>query len=297
MSQAPPIDWTGELTETFLQIVIDEIAESGIAEGHLRAPNWTKILIKLNLQTGLTFAKAHLHSKLQNLKKKYSIFMQLKNCSGFGWDPVAQVPTAPDDVWMGYLSHHKEAAQFRYQTIPFLDLLTRIFDVSIGRGEHAETFTSPSQQQDSGVDVQLITTESSQEKCIPSCRRNFGLDSYSEEIDNEDVSLNYSSQQSPKKPIKKRKREEEVQDVVSSIKILSESIDKISTALQHTEEPPPSSNRTAVRMFQQHYASLYPAEDRMRISNAFYNDVKIADLFVEVSDEEKLIIMQNILQL
>jgi hypothetical protein len=83
---------------------------------------------------------------------------------------------------MKYLSRHKEAAQFRYQTTPFLALLERIYDGIIGRGEHAEPFTSPRQQQDSGVVVQLVTTDSSQKRRMPSRRQNFALDYDSEEI-------------------------------------------------------------------------------------------------------------------
>jgi len=37
------------------------------------------------------------------LKKRYAIFKQLKENSGFGWDEQRQMVTAPDSVWDRYL--------------------------------------------------------------------------------------------------------------------------------------------------------------------------------------------------
>jgi hypothetical protein len=41
-------------------------------------------------------------SDLEALKEAYKTFSEVKNNSGFGWDPDVMVPTAPDSVWEAY---------------------------------------------------------------------------------------------------------------------------------------------------------------------------------------------------
>jgi hypothetical protein len=68
-----------------------------------------------------------LQNYLAQLKKKYVIFRDLMENSGFGWDDERQIPTAPDDVWDRYLQSHKNAAEFRFSTLPFYQELHLIF--------------------------------------------------------------------------------------------------------------------------------------------------------------------------
>ena len=39
--------------------------------------------------------------------------MAIKCNSGFGWDEVNRVPTAPESVWETYMKAHPEAEKFR----------------------------------------------------------------------------------------------------------------------------------------------------------------------------------------
>ena len=56
------------------------------------------------------------------MKRDYDTYMGIKNNSGFGWDEVHQVPTAPEGVWETYMKEHPEAEKFRKRvTIPILD--------------------------------------------------------------------------------------------------------------------------------------------------------------------------------
>jgi hypothetical protein len=51
----------------------------------------------------------------------------LKENSGFGWDDVRRILTAPPDVWERYLAAHKDAKEFRDKTLQFFQELDEIF--------------------------------------------------------------------------------------------------------------------------------------------------------------------------
>lgn len=76
---------------------------------------------------------------------------ELLHNSGFGYDSVRNIPTAPDYVWEEYLKVHPDAAQFRTSTILFREELSQIFDedivtcqlgTAIGRGIPTRSNTS-----------------------------------------------------------------------------------------------------------------------------------------------------------
>ena len=49
--------------------------------------------------------------------------MAIKSNSGFGWDEVNRVPTAPESVWETYRKAHREAERFRKRTLLHYDML------------------------------------------------------------------------------------------------------------------------------------------------------------------------------
>jgi hypothetical protein len=62
-------------------------------------------------------------------------FISLKEQSGFGWDEVLKMPTAPDEVWKLYLEAHPNAKQFRKKTLPFYEELDEIFSGKCASGK------------------------------------------------------------------------------------------------------------------------------------------------------------------
>ena len=64
-----------------------------------------------------TIDKTQLQSQQSFLKKKYSIFIKVKNNSGFGWDDLRKMVIAPDLVWDAYLAENPDAKEFRTNTL------------------------------------------------------------------------------------------------------------------------------------------------------------------------------------
>lgn len=65
------------------------------------------------------------------------VFQQLKNNSGFGWDDMRQIPTAPDHVWTAYLEKHPSAKEFRNHGLANYDALAAVFEGNVATGAHA----------------------------------------------------------------------------------------------------------------------------------------------------------------
>jgi hypothetical protein len=67
----------------------------------------------------MTYSVTQLSSCRSALNERFVIFQTLKDNSGYGWDDLLQVPTAPQEVWNAYIEAHPEAAQFKKKTLPF----------------------------------------------------------------------------------------------------------------------------------------------------------------------------------
>ncbi|RPA97993.1 hypothetical protein L873DRAFT_1790532 [Choiromyces venosus 120613-1] len=73
------------------------------------------------------------------LKKDYDSYTAIKNNSGFGWDDIQGVLTAPDSIWNAYLKAHPEAEKFRLWGLIYYDILHELcVNLSI-MGEYALT--------------------------------------------------------------------------------------------------------------------------------------------------------------
>ena len=105
--KAPPARWTEDSLVTFLECLLVEKRQGNFTSTGFKSDAWTRICNSFNRRSGAAYNKAQLHNQYNSLKKKYSIFEQLKNNSGFGWDEERKMVTAPDDVWERYLSVHK----------------------------------------------------------------------------------------------------------------------------------------------------------------------------------------------
>ena len=74
-----------------------------------------------NFKKGIPdYSTVQLHSQYAYLKKKYSVFKELKSNSGFGWDEELNIPTAPNEVWDAYIKSHPLAKEFRTKAPLFL---------------------------------------------------------------------------------------------------------------------------------------------------------------------------------
>ena len=74
---------------------------------------WVLATTRFNEANLLNYKTKQLQLKWSEVKKLFTIFQQLTDNSGFGWDEEKRLPTAPDEVWDEYLTAHKDAKKFR----------------------------------------------------------------------------------------------------------------------------------------------------------------------------------------
>jgi len=98
--------WNSERTQ-FLTAMIEEKRGGVFTSSGFKSSSWTAICNRFNRVANVTYTKQQLQSQYNLLKKKYAIFEQLRNNSGFGWDATTNMVTAPESVWESYCAVHK----------------------------------------------------------------------------------------------------------------------------------------------------------------------------------------------
>jgi hypothetical protein len=130
--------WNDQMRFIFIAAIQKQVTAGKSAENGLKKEAWTKIVSEVETNTGATFTKAQLHSQLQQLKRKYNTIKPLIDNSGFGsgfgWNDTLKIPTAPNQVWEDYIKVHKDAAEFRFKTLPYYDELDAIFTGKVTSG-------------------------------------------------------------------------------------------------------------------------------------------------------------------
>jgi hypothetical protein len=136
-------EWTEDQTRIFCRILVDVHRQNPTNDQGFKKQQWNHIVTEFNRLTNASYSKDRLQNKYSGLKKDYQTFKALKECSGFGWDEVAKLPTAPPATWTAYLARHKDAAKFRTKTFLFFDEMQEILEGNVATGEftleHYET--------------------------------------------------------------------------------------------------------------------------------------------------------------
>ena len=95
-------EWNDERTRLLIRLLLKHVAGS-TSENGIKEQVWQQILESFNQQFKLNWNKDQLHNRYDSLKRDYGIFKQMKNNSGFGWDPDNDTPTATEKVWEAVL--------------------------------------------------------------------------------------------------------------------------------------------------------------------------------------------------
>ena len=96
--------WDEEaLTEIFIKACEDELKKGVFTDGGFKTQGWNNIAKNFNDKSHKMYTKNQLMNKYTALKSQYKIFQAIKENSGFGWDEVRKVSTAPEEVWSAYL--------------------------------------------------------------------------------------------------------------------------------------------------------------------------------------------------
>ncbi|OQR85887.1 hypothetical protein ACHHYP_11216, partial [Achlya hypogyna] len=135
---ATKANWTDERTELLIELLTVEIARGkGTDAGGLKKEAYTRLVAAFNAKAKTKYAKKQLQGRLSTLKAEYMRVHALRTSSGFGWDAVSGLPTAPDEVWTAYLANNPKSAPFRVKPFPLYDQLHAIYSGAVATGEFA----------------------------------------------------------------------------------------------------------------------------------------------------------------
>ncbi|KAA8517964.1 hypothetical protein F0562_015438 [Nyssa sinensis] len=136
-AEVSPARWTTEQENIFIDIMEEQIISNNKLTTTFARETWKNIKVEFYMRTGMKYNMKQFQCKFNQLRHRYKTFTQLKKIpTGFGWDPVLDTATAPDEVWERYTRAHPEAKMFHRAGCPKYDKLVTIFGVATGEGAH-----------------------------------------------------------------------------------------------------------------------------------------------------------------
>lgn len=95
-------NWSIEADRTLVDLLVEHrVNNDGFANGNFTKEAWKSTVVKFNSISKLGYSLHHLKNRFKNLKKLYSLYLNLKNrTSGWGWDDEKHVPVPGDrETW------------------------------------------------------------------------------------------------------------------------------------------------------------------------------------------------------
>jgi hypothetical protein len=96
--------WDAVNVKHFIDICKEEIDAGNRPIGCFSPTGWKNLIAKFEARSGKKLTKTQLKNKWDNLKKEYTIFMELKiAATGLGWDDAKQTVDCSDTWWNEHL--------------------------------------------------------------------------------------------------------------------------------------------------------------------------------------------------
>ena len=98
-------DWCDANVRHFIDICKGEIEAGNRSLGLFTRTAWKNLVTKYEEKTRLKQTKKQLKNKLDNMKKEYTWFMELKNsATGLGWNEAKQTVDCSNEWWDEHLA-------------------------------------------------------------------------------------------------------------------------------------------------------------------------------------------------
>jgi len=97
--------WDNANVKHFIDICKEEIGLGNRPQGCFTRNGWKNLEEKIFTRTGLKLVKTQLKNKIDNMKKDYTLFMELNNAAtGLGWDDANQTVACSNTWWEEHLA-------------------------------------------------------------------------------------------------------------------------------------------------------------------------------------------------
>ncbi|KAI7956209.1 hypothetical protein MJO29_007608 [Puccinia striiformis f. sp. tritici] len=143
--QSKKLLWTGPMESMMMDLYIQAVERGKRSDSGFQSATHKHVTRELEKNfpgVAHILTDKKVKSKLsQGFKRDYNAFLALKNASGFGWDDITGVATAPAEVWDRYLVSHPYARKFWGSPFPEFHKLDLIFGDIMATGEHARSIS------------------------------------------------------------------------------------------------------------------------------------------------------------
>ncbi|KAI0042775.1 hypothetical protein FA95DRAFT_1454180, partial [Auriscalpium vulgare] len=120
----PKANWSTRDDEVLIE-VLESLKSQYQSDSGWKAPVWLAAAERLagseEVSGGGPKGSSSCQDRFGTLKTNYITVKTLRDLSGFGWDSVNCIVTAPDSVWDTYIASHPKAAKWRKKTFPLFD--------------------------------------------------------------------------------------------------------------------------------------------------------------------------------
>lgn len=159
--QRDRVSWTADMVTVLVRTLVQQLRLGKRASGSFKEVTWnavSKIVGEHASTGGQTLEAKHCQSKYNNLKRIYEVWKRLRGLSGWGWDPVALIPLAPDSAWENEIARNALARRLRKDSLANAEELKELFDGVTASGNYA-IYSSPAMTM-SGMRVQGVDEDS-----------------------------------------------------------------------------------------------------------------------------------------
>ena len=96
-------EWSTRNKTAFIRLMHDHVKKGDLQTSTFTKKIWSSIGDELFNQTKKRFNIGQLKSKFNRLRKKHREFSNLIAHTGFGWDPISNIVTALETIWVDYI--------------------------------------------------------------------------------------------------------------------------------------------------------------------------------------------------
>ena len=127
------------MTTVLLRELVNAIRAGKRSDNGFKIEVWNAIAqtVQTVSTSKITLTGEKCQTRLETLRKKWKIWIRLKNLSGFGCDPVTGFVTAPDEVWEMEIQKQPGIREFRDRPMANATAMSEVFEGTQATGQHA----------------------------------------------------------------------------------------------------------------------------------------------------------------
>ncbi|KAI3835696.1 hypothetical protein MKX03_015299 [Papaver bracteatum] len=227
--------WTQGMDERLIETVVEQVRLGGKGEkGGFSDQVYNAVSKVLAERLDVDVGRKHIDNRLRTLRTEYRLFSTLRGQTGFCWDPVRSMITAPVGVWNEFIKAHPEFKTCRGRSCKWdYEFLAIIFgsDHLVINNQVTDSFSVD------GVDADITSTPVEgvgDADELPLIGEDLCLDNINEEADRSSQDLRRKQTPIQQRRFKKPRTSDIVWEVMEAVKTqiggLAKSVDGLSFA-------------------------------------------------------------------